>query len=163
GALLATKVSANLTLILDLARQTSDSVRAISLATQQQQTGTDQLASAMAEILRVTEQSAQASRQTADANQDPSSLSTELSKVVAQAVGDSRPRQRRGGWRREDARDRGRAVGAARGLPVQEQPVQLERVHDGGRHRAAALRGRAVVARRADHPARCRVRAHDVG
>ena len=37
--------------------QTSDAVRSISLATQQQQTGTDQLAEAMADILRITQQS----------------------------------------------------------------------------------------------------------
>lgn len=83
GAGLATRVSSNLQLILDLARQTSDSVRAISLATQQQQTGTDQLAAAMADILRVTEQSAQASRQLAAANNDLSSLSSEMTKVVS--------------------------------------------------------------------------------
>ncbi|MFL5320995.1 MAG: methyl-accepting chemotaxis protein [Myxococcaceae bacterium] len=91
GAQLATRVSSHLQMILELARQTSDAVRAISLATQQQQTGTDQLASAMADILHVTEQSAQASRQMASANDDLSSLSTDLTSVVARFKVDAAP------------------------------------------------------------------------
>ena len=56
--------------------------REISLATQQQQTGTDQLAAAMGDILRVTEQNAAATKQMAAANSDLSTLARDLKRVV---------------------------------------------------------------------------------
>ncbi len=64
------------------ARQTSDAVRTISLATQQQQTGTDQLAEAMADILGITQQSLAGTRQLSAANDRLRSLSAALSEVV---------------------------------------------------------------------------------
>ncbi|RKG72393.1 methyl-accepting chemotaxis protein [Corallococcus terminator] len=82
GTLLAAQVDASLGLILELARQTSHAVRSISLATQQQQTGTDQLAAAMGDILRVTEQNAAATKQMVAANADLSTLAHDLQHVV---------------------------------------------------------------------------------
>ncbi|MBU8900743.1 methyl-accepting chemotaxis protein [Corallococcus sp. H22C18031201] len=82
GAELAAQVDEGLGLILELARQTSHAVRSISLATQQQQTGTDQLAAAMGDILRVTEQNAAATKQMVAANADLSTLSRDLKHVV---------------------------------------------------------------------------------
>ncbi len=82
GTQLAAQVDESLSLILELARQTSHAVRSISLATQQQQTGTDQLAAAMGDILRVTEQNAAATKQMVAANSDLSSLARDLKLVV---------------------------------------------------------------------------------
>ncbi|RKH65252.1 methyl-accepting chemotaxis protein [Corallococcus llansteffanensis] len=82
GTLLAAQVDDSLGLILELARQTSHAVRSISLATLQQQTGTDQLAAAMGDILRVTEQNAAATKQMVAANADLSSLAHDLQHVV---------------------------------------------------------------------------------
>jgi methyl-accepting chemotaxis protein len=82
GASLAAQVDASLGLILELARQTSHAVRSISLATQQQQTGTDQLAAAMGDILRVTEENAEATQQMVAANTDLSALARDLKATV---------------------------------------------------------------------------------
>ncbi len=82
GAALAAQVDQSLGLILELARQTSHAVRSISLATQQQQTGTDQLAAAMGDILRVTEENAEATQQMVAANTDLSSLARDLKSTV---------------------------------------------------------------------------------
>jgi len=82
GSALAQQVSESLKEIVQLAGQTSDAVRSISLATQQQQTGTDQLAEAMADILRVTQQSLAATKQVTSANVDLSSLAKDLKAVV---------------------------------------------------------------------------------
>jgi methyl-accepting chemotaxis protein len=75
-------VDASLGLILELARQTSHAVRSISLATQQQQMGTDQLATAMGDILRVTEENAEATQQMVAANTDLSALARDLKATV---------------------------------------------------------------------------------
>jgi methyl-accepting chemotaxis protein len=83
GSTLATQVSESLKEIVTLAGQTSDAVRAISLATQQQQTGTDQLAEAMADILRVTQQSLAATKQVSAANVDLTALAQDLKAVVS--------------------------------------------------------------------------------
>jgi methyl-accepting chemotaxis protein len=82
GTTLAQQVSESLRQIVDLAGQTSDSVRSISLATQQQQTGTDQLADAMADILRITQQSLNATKQVSTANTDLLVLARDLRGVV---------------------------------------------------------------------------------
>ncbi len=82
GTVLAAEVDESLSLILELARQTSHAVRSISLATQQQQTGTDQLAAAMGDILRVTEQNSAATKQMAAANADLATLARDLKRVV---------------------------------------------------------------------------------
>ncbi|WP_224366191.1 methyl-accepting chemotaxis protein [Hyalangium versicolor] len=82
GTQLAQQVSESLKQILDLAGQTSDAVRSISLATQQQQTGTDQLADTMADILRITQQSLNATKQVSTANGDLLVLALDLRNVV---------------------------------------------------------------------------------
>ncbi len=82
GGSLALAVSHSLNEIVQLAGQTFDAVRSISLATQQQQTGTDQLAEAMADILRVTQQSLMATKQVSTANVDLISLAQDLRTVV---------------------------------------------------------------------------------
>ncbi|NMO14133.1 methyl-accepting chemotaxis protein [Pyxidicoccus fallax] len=82
GTTLAQQVSESLRQIVDLAGQTSDSVRSISLATQQQQTGTDQLADTMADILRITQQSLNATKQVSTANTDLLVLARDLRGVV---------------------------------------------------------------------------------
>jgi methyl-accepting chemotaxis protein len=82
GTVLAAQVDESLSLILELARQTSHAVRSISLATQQQQTGTDQLAETMADILRITQQSLNATKQVGTANTDLLVLARDLRGVV---------------------------------------------------------------------------------
>ncbi|MFL5356150.1 methyl-accepting chemotaxis protein [Archangium sp.] len=82
GTALAQQVSESLRQIVELAGRTSDAVRAISLATQQQQGGTDLLAEAMADILRITQQSHNATKQVISANGDLSSLARDLRGVV---------------------------------------------------------------------------------
>ncbi len=82
GTQLAAQVDESLSLILELARQTSHAVRSISLATQQQQTGTDQLADTMADILRITQQSLNATKQVSTANGDLLVLALDLRNVV---------------------------------------------------------------------------------
>ncbi len=82
GTALARQVSESLRQIVELAGQTSDAVRSISLATQQQQTGTDQLADTMADILRITQQSLNATKQVSTANGDLLVLARDLRVVV---------------------------------------------------------------------------------
>jgi methyl-accepting chemotaxis protein len=82
GTRMADQVLGSLGQILGLASQTSDAVRAISLATQQQQTGTNQLAEAMGDILRVTEESAEATRQMNASTEDLAALAGELRAAV---------------------------------------------------------------------------------
>jgi methyl-accepting chemotaxis protein len=84
GTSLAQQVTESLKQIVDLAGQTSDAVRSISLATQQQQTGTDQLADTMADILRITQQSLNATKQVSTANGDLLVLALDLRNVVEQ-------------------------------------------------------------------------------
>jgi methyl-accepting chemotaxis protein len=90
GAASADRVLESLRTILGQATRTSEAVRSISLATQQQQSGTSQLADAMADILRVTEQSADATRQMNSATTDLSSLARELA-VVAETLSPRAP------------------------------------------------------------------------
>jgi len=82
GTTLAQQVSESLRQITKLAGKTSDAVRSISLATQQQQTGTDQLAETMADILRITQQSLNATKQVSTANTDLLVLARDLREVV---------------------------------------------------------------------------------
>ncbi|MBK7865067.1 MAG: methyl-accepting chemotaxis protein [Archangiaceae bacterium] len=84
GTALAGAVSQSLESVVGLAQSTSDSVRAISLATQQQQTSTDQLAEAMADILGITQQSLAATKQVTSANHELITLSTDLKGLVEQ-------------------------------------------------------------------------------
>jgi methyl-accepting chemotaxis protein len=82
GSGIGEAVAESLLQITGLAEQTSEAVKAISVATQHQQEGTDQLAQAMSEILRVTHQSLQATKQVTAANVDLASLARELKGVV---------------------------------------------------------------------------------
>jgi methyl-accepting chemotaxis protein len=84
GTRLATAVLDGLNAIVEQARQTSEAVRAISLSTQQQQTGADQLAEAMAEILHIAEEGHSAGEQLARANEVLSALAGDLRGVVGQ-------------------------------------------------------------------------------
>ncbi len=83
GSALSQQVSEKLQTILAHANQTFDAVRSISLATHQQQSGTDQLATAMADVLSSTQASASATQQIVAANADLSTLSNDLKQVVA--------------------------------------------------------------------------------
>lgn len=78
GAALAHRVGAGLSRIVDDANQSSTAMQNISLATSQQQIGTDQLVEAMADILRSTEASSVASREMRDAHDQLVSLAREL-------------------------------------------------------------------------------------
>jgi methyl-accepting chemotaxis protein len=82
GTALAGAVADSLSKVVELAQHTSDSVRAISLATQQQQSSTDQLAEAMADILGITQQSLAATKQVTSANHELITLSGNLKAVV---------------------------------------------------------------------------------
>lgn len=79
---LAGEVTHALEVVGELARQTSDEVRTISLATQQQQTGTDQLAETMGEILDVTQRGLRASQRLGEANRRLSGLSQGLREAL---------------------------------------------------------------------------------
>jgi methyl-accepting chemotaxis protein len=82
GSTLAQQVSETLGEIVDFANQTADAIRAITLATHQQQTGTDQLVEAMNDILKSTETGAAASAQMANANSDLGELAARLGRTV---------------------------------------------------------------------------------
>jgi methyl-accepting chemotaxis protein len=82
GAGHSQELSRRLSAILDLANATADAIRAISLATQQQQAGTDQLAIAMGNVLQITQQGAQSTRQLGAANADLVALARDLKVVV---------------------------------------------------------------------------------
>jgi methyl-accepting chemotaxis protein len=84
GTALATQVAGVLDQVVQLAERTSEEVRAISLATQQQQSGTDQLAEAMADILGITQQSLAATKQLSQANSQLVALTGTLGKLVAE-------------------------------------------------------------------------------
>jgi len=83
GIAQANRVLEGLNTIVQLATSTSESVRTISAATQQQGAGTDQLANAMAEILRITQEGQRSSDEMRRANAALSGLSRELGGVVA--------------------------------------------------------------------------------
>ncbi|MFZ5471341.1 MAG: methyl-accepting chemotaxis protein [Myxococcota bacterium] len=82
GAALSAHVSSSLAEIVALAQETSEAVKSMSVATHQQQTGTDQLAEAMTDLLRSTQAGTDATRQIAAANVDLSTLSRDLEQVV---------------------------------------------------------------------------------
>ncbi|MBI3183384.1 MAG: methyl-accepting chemotaxis protein [Myxococcales bacterium] len=82
GAGLSREVSEGLAEIVVLAEKTSEAVRSISAATQQQRAGTDQLAEVMGDILKSTHAGAAASREVVAANADLSALAKELQQVV---------------------------------------------------------------------------------
>jgi methyl-accepting chemotaxis protein len=82
GTSISLQVSQSLKTIVDLAQATADAVQTISLATQQQQTGTGQLAEAMSVVLSITQQGAAATQQMASANSDLFVLARELKDAV---------------------------------------------------------------------------------
>ncbi|MEW5740319.1 MAG: methyl-accepting chemotaxis protein [Myxococcota bacterium] len=89
---LAGEVITALRTVGELARQTSDEVRAISLATQQQQSGTDQLAETMSEILNVTQRGLVASHRLGEANRRLVGLSQQMRAALERfKVLDGRP------------------------------------------------------------------------
>jgi methyl-accepting chemotaxis protein len=81
GAALAQRVGGGLGRIVDDANQSSTASQSISLATSQQQVGTDQLAIAMRDILRNTETSTLATREMRDAHDRLISLAEGLQRV----------------------------------------------------------------------------------
>lgn len=83
GSALARRVTDSLDHIVEFANRTSDAVKSITLATHQQQNGTDQLAQAMTAILSSTQSGALATKQMSSANADLSALSGELQTTVS--------------------------------------------------------------------------------
>lgn len=82
GAGLAQKVGVGLESIVTFANQSADAMLSISLATSQQQAGTDQLVTAMEEILRSTRASGEAAGALAEAHQALQVVSQDLSATV---------------------------------------------------------------------------------
>lgn len=82
GRALARTVSDGLGNILTLSQTTNEAVRTISLATAQQQVGSDQLAQAMGDILASTRAGAAAQQQMQQANQSLIALTRELEDAV---------------------------------------------------------------------------------
>ena len=68
--------------VTELAEETSNQVRTITLATQQQQSGTDQLAEAMGEILAGTQAELATTQRLAGVNQRLLGLSSSLQTAV---------------------------------------------------------------------------------
>lgn len=89
GAALAQKVGEGLGSIVDFANLSSDAMQSISLATGQQQAGTDQLVSAMAEILRATNAAVTSSREMGTAHDQLVGLAAELKASVSGFEGKS--------------------------------------------------------------------------
>ena len=83
GAALAQKVGEGLSRIVDYANQSADAMESISLATSQQQSGTDQLVDAMNEILKSTDASGSAAREMRTAHEQLISLAKDLETTVA--------------------------------------------------------------------------------
>ena len=83
GAALAQKVGEGLSRIVDYANQSADAMQSISLATSQQQSGTDQLVGAMAEIVKSTFASGAASKEMLVAHDQLISLARDLEQTVA--------------------------------------------------------------------------------
>ncbi len=83
GGALAQKVGQGLSRILDYANQSADAMQSISLATSQQQAGTDQLVGAMAEIVESTDASGAAARDMLAAHDQLIALARDLEQTVA--------------------------------------------------------------------------------
>jgi methyl-accepting chemotaxis protein len=82
GEALATRVRESLGQIVDFANLSSDAMQSISLATAQQQAGTDQLAQAMSDILRATTASLEASEGVRHTSDDLRELTGQLDRAV---------------------------------------------------------------------------------
>jgi methyl-accepting chemotaxis protein len=96
GAALAQKVGEGLSRIVDYANQSADAMESISLATSQQQSGTDQLVDAMSEILRSTDASGSAAREMRTAHDQLISLAKDLETTVASGGKVAQPTTPRG-------------------------------------------------------------------
>ena len=107
GTALADEVTSSLSRVAELALETSNQVRTITLATQQQQSGTDQLAEAMAEILAGTQRELATSHSLAEVNQRLLSLSSSLQSVVSRFTG-ARPARSESGAKRARSESGGR-------------------------------------------------------
>lgn len=83
GGALAQKVGLGLSRIVEFANQSADAMQSISLATSQQQAGTDQLVGAMAEIVQSTEASGAAAKDMLVAHDQLISLARDLEQTVA--------------------------------------------------------------------------------
>lgn len=83
SATLASEVTGALERVAKLAAQTADQVRGITLATQQQKSGTDQLAEAMGDVLSGTQQELAVTQHLAEVNQSLVTLAGSLQTVVA--------------------------------------------------------------------------------
>lgn len=88
GTGLADEVTAALGQVGELALETANQVRTISLATQQQQSGTDQLAEAMADILTGTQAELATTQRLTEVNQQLLGLSGSLQGVVRRFMAD---------------------------------------------------------------------------
>lgn len=78
GMSLAAEVTSSLTRVAELAQDTATRVRTITLSTQQQQSGTDQLAESMAEILRATKAELDGTHRAAEVNKQLVTLANSL-------------------------------------------------------------------------------------
>ncbi|MGV3624879.1 MAG: methyl-accepting chemotaxis protein [Archangium sp.] len=87
GTSLADDVTAALLRVAELAEETSSQVRTITLATQQQKSGTDQLAEAMAEILAGTQEDLAVTHRLTEVNQQLLGLSSSLQEAVSRFSG----------------------------------------------------------------------------
>jgi methyl-accepting chemotaxis protein len=87
GTALADEVTFSLLRVTELAEETSNQVRTITLATQQQQSGTDQLAEAMGEILAGTQTELATAQRLAEVNQRLLGLSSSLQTAVGRFTG----------------------------------------------------------------------------
>jgi methyl-accepting chemotaxis protein len=87
GTSLAGDVTSSLLRVAELALETSNQVRTITLATQQQQSGTDQLAEAMGDILTGTQAELATTQRLAEVNQRLLGLSSSLQVVVGRFSG----------------------------------------------------------------------------
>lgn len=86
GTALADSVTASLSEVARLALETSNEVRTITLSTQQQQSGTDQLAEVMSEILVSTQSGLDTTHRLTQVNQRLLGLSTSLQTLVQRFI-----------------------------------------------------------------------------
>ncbi len=87
GTALADEVTSSLLRVTELAEETSNQVRTITLATQQQQSGSDQLAEAMGEILAGTQAELDTTGRLAEVNLRLVGLSSSLQTAVGRFTG----------------------------------------------------------------------------
>ncbi len=89
GTRLARDVAGALETVAGLAQESSNAVRTITLATQQQQSGTDQLAEAMADVLTITQAGLGTTRELAQASEQLGQFARALEGMVQRYRGDA--------------------------------------------------------------------------